>query len=431
MAVNFLVEPTKVKIKTERVIGEVPKQKFIEETKTVPAVKIVDIVPSLTNVRSIVKEGKVIVQGTLHKQIFFIGTDGLEHHMAEDIDWSELVEVEPIDPAFPVVSGLNEQTHPFVENLVFEFDPTTGTLIQKVIINIQVKVTETQQLDVAQDPLGPVIKAQVVVGEGQKQKFIREEKTLDALKIVDIVPRLVNLRSIVKEGKVIVQGTLHKQIFFVGVDNIVHHVAEDIDFSDLVEVPGAREGMNEQDESAIENLVWEFDLETGRLVQKAIIRLKVKVTETQEIPVALNPYGSLIKTEVVIGRGRRQKFIEETKTLNAIKIVDIVPSLRDVTSIVKDGKVIVQGVLHRQIFFVGPDGLVHHELEDIDWSEMVEITPLDPLKPAREGMNQQDHSFIENLVFEFDPDTGQLTQKVIIVVDVVVTETQQIRVQDP
>ncbi len=433
----FLADPAqKVLIKTEQVIGEGSKQKFLEETKTIDAVKIVDIVPSVTNVRSIVKEGKVIVQGTLHKQIFFIGTDGLEHHQAEDIEFSDLVEVEPVDPAVPVVSGMNEQTEVFVENLIFEFDPDTGQLVQKIILGIEVKVTETRQLSVAQDVLGPTIKAAVVVGEGSKQKFIREEKTLEAIKIVDIVPRLVNVRTHVKRGKVIVQGTLHKQIFYVGTDNIVHHVQEEVPFSDLVEitpVPGrtVEEGDVAQDESVIENLVWEFDPTTGRLVQKVILRLREKVTENQEIQVALDPYGPLIKADVVIGRGVAQKFIEETKTLPAVKIVDIVPQLRDMTSIVKEGKVIVQGVLHQQIFFVGTDGLVHHLAEDIDFSEMVEIEPLDPSRPAREGMNQQDHSAIENLVFEFDPVTGTLTKKVIIRIEVVVTEHQQIRVQDP
>ncbi len=341
MAVDFLQENEKVLLKIERVIGEGFKQKFIEEVKIVEGIKIVDIVPQLVNVRTIVKEGKVIVQGTLHKQIFYVGTDGLEHHVAEDIDFSELIEVEPVDPAIPVTTGMNETTTAFVENLIFEFDPDTGELIQKVIIGIEVIVTQTEELFVATDILGPVIKAQVVIGRGEKQKFIRQEKNLEAIKIVDIVPRLNNIRLHVKNGKVIVQGVLHKQIFYVGLDNVVHHVAEDIPFSDLVEVipldPSlpAREGMNARNHSVIENLVWEFDPDTGQLIQKVIIRLSLQVTETQEVAVALNPYGVLVATEVVIGRGRKQKFIEESKILDAIKIVDIVPSLRDVTSIVK------------------------------------------------------------------------------------------------
>lgn len=426
MAINFLVDPTdKVVIKTERVFSEGSKQKFIELKKIIPGIKIVDIVPSLVNIRSIVKNGKVIVQGTLHKQIFFIGTDGLEHHLAEEIDFSELVEVELIDPTRTPESELTDQTEATVENLIFEFDPETGELIQKVIIFIEVKVTETVQLPVARDALGPVIKAEVVVGHGVKQKFVREEKNLDAIKIVDIVPRVAEIRAHVKTGKVIVQGVLHKQIFFVGPDNVVRHVAEDIDFSEMLEVPGALEDHNVQDESEIENLVWEFDPETGRLIQKVILRLRVKVTRTEEVAVGLDVYGPLIKAEVIVGRGAKQTFIEERKTLNAIKIVDIVPSLKDLTAVVKEGKVIVQGVLHKQVFFVGPDGLVHHIAEDIDFSEMVEVPG------AEEGLNLQDHSVIENLVFEFDPETGELIQKVIINVEVVVTRTEQIRVLDP
>jgi len=427
----------KIKIKTERVVGHGNKQKFIEETKTLDAIKIVEIKPTLRDIKIIVKEGKAIVQGVVHKQIFFIGTDGLEHHLAEDIAFSELVDIEPVDPFHPAQPGMNAQDFSFVENLVFEFDTDTMELTQKIIVALVIKVTQTDQIDVLMDPFGPFIKTEVVIGSGSKQKFIREEKTIDAVKIVDIVPRLRDVTSIVKNGKVIVQGTIHKQIFFVGTDNLVHHLAEDINFSELVEIvpldPNvpAKEGMNQQDESRIENIIFEFNPDTGRLVQKIILRLQVKVTDTRQIPVALDPYGTLIKTERVIGEGTKQKFIEETKTLNAIKIVDIIPTLRDVTSVVKDGKVIVQGVVHKQIFFVGTDGLVHHVAEDIDFSEMVEIEPLNPELPVREGMNQQDHSFIENLVFDFNPDTGQLVQKIIIRIEVKVTQTEQIKVADP
>lgn len=427
----------KVLIKTEQVVGHGTKQKLIEETKTIEATKIVDIVASLTNVRSIVKEGKVIVQGTLHKQIFYIGLDGLEHHLAEDIEWSDLVDIIPINPANPVRPGMNQQDHSIIENLIFEFDPATGQLTEKVIILLDVKVTETVELNILLGTTGPYIKTEKIIGRGTKQKFIREEKTIPGVKIVEIIPSLTNVRSHVKNGKVILQGNLHKQIFYVGTDNIVHHLAEDIPWSDLVEITPldpaypVREGMNEQDHSLVENLIYEFDPATGRLIQKVILKLDVVVTETTQIPVVIDPYGTLIKTPVVIGRGQKQKLIEETKTLEAVKIVEIVPSLVGITSVVKDGKVIVQGTLHKQIFYVGTDGLVHHLAEDIDWSELVEVPPLDPTRPVTEGMDQQDHSTIENLVFEFDPATGTLTEKVIIGIDVVVTSTEQIYVADP
>ncbi len=53
----------------------------------------------------------------------YIGTDGLEHHLAEDIDFSELVDVEPLNPMCPVREGMNQQDFSVIENSVFEFDP--------------------------------------------------------------------------------------------------------------------------------------------------------------------------------------------------------------------------------------------------------------------------------------------------------------------
>ncbi|MBC7082872.1 MAG: hypothetical protein PWR07_833 [Bacillota bacterium] len=424
----------KATIKVERVIGHGTKQVLLEETKTVPAIKIVEIVPVLTNVRSIVKNGKVIVQGTLHKQIFYIGTDNLEHHLAEDMDFSELVDVVPLDPARPVTEGMNQRDMSVIENNVFEFDPATGTLTQKIILRLQVKVTDTEQLAVALSPYGTFIKAAVVVGEATKQKFIEETKTIAATKVMEIIPRISRIKHIVKNGKVIVQGTLHKQIFYVGTDDLVHHIAEDIEFSDLVEVPPlnpnfpVQEGMDSQDHSVVDNLVFEFDPATGTLTQKIILLLGVKVTEMEQIPVAVEPYGTVIAADLVVGHGTKQKLIEETKTLAATKIVDVEARISEISSIVKNGKVIVQGVVHKQIFYVGTDDLVHHLAEDLPFSEMVEITPINPEVPVREGMDEQDHSFIENIVWEFDPTTGSFTEKIVIRIDVKVTQFGQIGV---
>jgi len=415
-------------LKVEKVVGHGSKQVLLEETKTIAGIKIVEIIPSLMNIRSIVKDGKVIIQGTVHKQIFYIGTDELEHHLAEDIDFSELVDVEPLNPMCPVREGMNQQDFSVIENSVFEFDPDTGALTQKIILRLCVKVTETEQFQVATCPEGTLIKARVVVGENTKQKFIEETKVIPAIKVIEIVPRISQIKHIVKNGKVLVQGIIHKQIFFVGTDDLVHHLAEDIPFSDLVIVPCVCEGMDSQDHSFVDNLVFEFDPVTGTLTQKIILVLSVKVTETCAVPVSVKECGILIKADQIIGFGCAQKLVEETKTLPAIKIVDIDARISEITSIVKNGKVIVQGVVHKQIFFVGTDDLVHHIAEDLPFSEMIEVLPINPEFPVEEGMDQQDHSFIENIVWEFDPATGELTEKVITGIHVVVTNHIQIPV---
>ncbi|MEW6229410.1 MAG: hypothetical protein AB1700_15195, partial [Bacillota bacterium] len=90
--------------------------------------------------------------GVVRKQIFFVGTDDLVHHLAEDLPFSEMVEVTPINPDVPVREGMDEQDHSFIENIIFEFDPATGTFTEKIVIRIDVKVTQFAQIAVIVDP---------------------------------------------------------------------------------------------------------------------------------------------------------------------------------------------------------------------------------------------------------------------------------------
>ncbi len=89
------------------------------------------------------------------------------------------------------------------------------------------------------------------------------------------------------------QGALDKQIFFVVEGDLVRHLGEELSFSDLVDVPPVRpddpvrEGMGFQDESVIEQTIVELNPETGALVQKIVLLLKVKVIDVREIMVAV------------------------------------------------------------------------------------------------------------------------------------------------
>ena len=65
----------------------------------------------------------------------------------------------------------------------------------------------------------------------------------------------------------------------------------------------------------------------------------------------------LIRAEVVIGENTKQLLVERNVTLAiaAIKIRNINATIRDLTTDVIADKVVIQGVLHKQIFFVGED----------------------------------------------------------------------------
>jgi len=115
---------------------------------------------------------------------------------------------------------------------------------------------------------------------------------------------ITDLEAEVIHGKVLIDGTVHKQIFFVGPYDVVRHQAVDIPFTAFVEVPNAEPGMTAQIHPTIEHVGWVLIRETPecpmpeyyepiydhcyRVVdQRIVIELFVKVTEFVQVHVCL------------------------------------------------------------------------------------------------------------------------------------------------
>ena len=118
--------------------------------------------------------------------------------------------------------------------------------------------------------------------------------------------------------KVIIQGVIHKQIFFVNTNNIEFHQAEDIEFSTFVDIPGAVPGM---DVEVIPNFEFvHFELKNSTtLLQKVVVEFFAKVTESVQINIVLGP-GALLKLESVIGENTTQILVENVFTLPIIPL---------------------------------------------------------------------------------------------------------------
>ena len=92
---------------------------------------------------------------------------------------------------------------------------------------------------------------------------------LAAEKIDEIVASIRNLECFVIENKVVFQGILHKQIFFVSTDSIVHHYGIDIPFSGFGDVPGVPAGMTCQ---LIPEIVFlDFKLVSPELLRENVV----------------------------------------------------------------------------------------------------------------------------------------------------------------
>ena len=405
-------------IRAEVVIGENTRQLLIERNVTlcIPAIKVRNINAIVKDITTDVIADKVVIQGVLHKQIFFVGEDNIVHHQAEDVPFSTFIDVPGAEP------GMNMQIEPVIETVIFSL-LTPTILHQKVVVEFFVKVTETRQLNVLTGN-GPLVRVDQVVGENTKQELFENVICLNtpAIKIDDITVVIRDVTSNVIQDKIIIQGVIHKQIFFIGTNNIEYHQGEDLEFSTFIDIPGATPGMDVEITPTVEFVNFELR-DPVTVIQKVVVEFFAKVTESVQLNILLGP-GALLKLESVIGENTNQILVENVISLPipTIKIREIIASIRDITTEVINDKVIIQGVLHKQIFFIGEDNLEHHQPEDIPFSTFVDIIGTTP------GMNVRVDGRIETILFELI-DCITLRQKVVIEFFVKVTETQQLSVQ--
>lgn len=409
-------------IKTPVVIGEnvVQTMEVSDLPLVMTAIKVRDINATITELITDVITDKVIIQGIIHKQIFFVGTDNVIHHQAEDVEFSTFVDVPGAEP------GMDVLVEPTIEHIVSDLILDGNVLHQKVVLQFFVKVLSVQQL-IVETGTGPLVKVERVIGENSVQTMINNEVTLavPAVKIVDVTAEVIDLVADVIEDKVIIQGVIHKQLFYIGTDDIEHHQAEDIPFSEFVEIPGAEPGMNVQVHPNVEHIKQELSPDGTTVSQEIVLELFVKVTETVQINVATGD-DSLVMLPEVIGENTKQILSETTVTLDqpAIKIKEIDAVFENLNTVVISDKVIVQGIIRKQIFFISEDNVELHQEENVPFSTFVEITG------ARPGMNVDvipEISFIKPIL---SPAGDVLTQKVIGDIFVKVTENIQFNVNE-
>lgn len=415
---NLLPEVTKLtggKVTTAPTVTQTTRVEA-SQTQQLPfaAIKVRNVVGKVVDLVAEVICNKVIVQGIVHEQLFFVGTDNIVHHLSDDIHFSTFVDIPGAQP------GMNAQVTAIIEEIITELAPDGLSIIKKIILEVFVKITETVQVNFLPGN-GPLLLLKQVVGENTQQILIENDFTLDtpAIKIDEIVGKIQDLEVEVIVDKVIIQGILHKQIFYIGTDNIGRHQGEDVHFSLFVDLPGAMPGMDVQVHPQIEVILFEL-ISPTILRQKAVMEFFVKVTENIRQNVTIGN-GPLFKVEEFIGEATEQNLTETIVTLpmSAIKVREIVAQVRDIETFVITDKVIVQGTIHKQIFYIGTDNIERHIAEDIPFSLFLDIPG------AVKGDNVRITPIIEAVFFELISPT-QLRQKVVIAITAVVSRELQL-----
>jgi len=100
-----------------------------------------------------------------------------------------------------------------------------------------------------------------------------------ARKIKKVTAKIINLDHIVLTDKVIVQGMVHKQLYFVAADDKTCHMSDNISFGDLVEIPGARPGMQASVTADIEETTAGLSPKGDSVIVKFVVKIGVNVED--------------------------------------------------------------------------------------------------------------------------------------------------------
>jgi spore coat assembly protein SafA len=423
-------------LKVERVIGETTVREAVEAEIALPfkIEKVFEVITNVTDIETEVRTGGVLVTGVIDKQLFVVDKGDLVHHVPEEIQFRAFVDVDGAQPEMNVqvqVRVLTVDTH-----LI-----NAETVKQTVVLEIFVKVTVTEQIEVVVDVQGrgitvkkELLKVESVVGEDTLVQTITPTVTLPlvAKKIFRILPTVRDVSAEIKQDTVIVRGVIHKQIFLVDEGDLVRHAAEDVPFTKTVDIPGAKEGMEVQ--VNVKVTVEDFELidpPSRELRQTLLLDVFVKVTETLQIDVVTNVTGpginvvrKLLKVEHVVVDVLQRETVRSTVTLpiQAIKIFEILGQVVNLEAEARTDQVLVKGTLHKQIFFVDPTNLVRHLREDIPFRFAKNA------KGARPEMNVQVRAQIIGDILHRLVDEKKLEQTVVLEIFAKVTRTVQLEV---
>ncbi len=438
-------------LKVEQVVGENAAQTSVINDIALPGRvrKITEVDATIRNVQAKVIENKVVVEGVIHKQIFFVDDDTgqLKEFTVPDEKFVHFVDVPGAMP------GMNVQVHTRIEFVGHDFirevyvngpSQVDSVYRQTVVLEIFAKVTETLQLEVVVDVIGvspkkvikELLKVESVIGENAAQVAVREHIDFGrfARKIKNIDTKIRNIVARVIENKVVVEGILHKQIFFVGEDDIVFEVSVDERFTHFVDVPGAFPGANAQVHPRVEFVDIVIDTyDPTRGVQTAIIDIFVKVTETVQVEVVTDIEGvkvtkELLKVSQVVGEGARQhKIVMDLVAPAPARKIAGPPDTRfeNLNTRIIENKVIVEGDLVKQIFFVR-DGEFPEVLE---FEVREHFSVFIDIPGAMPGQVVQVYPRVEFVDFEIDPYNRTLIRQIVVIeIFIKVTEFVQLEV---
>lgn len=295
-------------LKVEDVIGEDSAQTIVRGDIQVPEDKpdieqILKVDVEVMEKEVKVVQDKVIVDGTLKVNVLYVADVPEDqpqqpvHFMEGELGFTHFVDLPGAEPGMTAF-------------VMFEVESAKGrrkdprTVGVDAVIEMFAKITETQEVEVIVDAYSPTVELKVdktilkvtqVIGEESAQVVVK-----DVLSVPNAKPdieQIYNVKSSasidetsILDDKVIIEGTLDVEMLYVAEvpegepQQPLHYTEAQVPFTQFVEIPGAKEGMDLDVMAIVEHT--SFERRGPRQYEvAAVIEIIAKVTETTQIEV--------------------------------------------------------------------------------------------------------------------------------------------------
>ena len=373
------ITQNKKRIRVQHIVGSGSAQVDIMRNIQLPARarKIVDIHAEIVELDYEIIPNKIIVKGALHKQIYYV-EEGDYVVKEFTIMREEFTDFVHIQGARPDMEAMLDGNILFVNTNPANGEFPADLLYQVAVLAVDVKVMETMTLDVVTDAYGENITVQkspfsveCLIGCAEKQSTVSVEHILckPARKIYDMEAVCRDFDYEVLPGRVIVRGTLHKQIYYVDAcDDTVQAQCFDNEFSVVLDVPGAKPDMEVYPRCRMEFCEAKLmgPQPCNMVKASVILHVSVKVTELTKMNIVTGVEGALadrcrIRVEDIAGRKCSQQNVNQTIDVNAPLDVNnmLVKSAKNMTACIRNvsyekicNKVIIKGSIHVQVYYI-------------------------------------------------------------------------------
>ncbi|MGD0153394.1 MAG: SPOCS domain-containing protein [Thermacetogeniaceae bacterium] len=392
-------------LKIEQVIGQATVQATIREALIIPdekpGVEQVVSVDGTVRVRKMeIIEDKVIISGRLNVGVVYVAQREEQpvHYTHGHIDFTEFAEIIGAMPGMTVHVNVRildlqgeggEQYHHHHDELEEHhgggsLPPCQVGII--AVVEISVKVTQTQEINVLVEPDPGVqattqrVRVEEIVAEAEQQTLVDGRFTVPDEKpgverVLDVAAEIFITETKVVDGQALIEGEAVLQFMYVALRDSqpVHHMHHRLPFTQFVALPDLageahrRAKLHVNVDEIVEHIG--FDVIDGCTVKAELFLKKtVRVTRTREVDIvtaitdstSVNYQGQSLQLEQVIGEERTQILVKEVIAIpdekpGAAQVLDVkivrVHIPREEIVLIND-KVILGGIIHLKVIYV-------------------------------------------------------------------------------